>query len=356
LNGIELGHFWAGKYNNEINKRFRHRSSTQEFLFILTCLGVNALNHLFGNTDTALALKEFMLLVQREMTSQGFNDLSSFQIMMALSSWVSLQERTAKSWEFYEILEDPLLVILTDNEKAMLIRQMRFACAAYGLNYGNLYFNLVRLLDGNLPVPSLSRFTGIETPQAENVFTVFTMIENDDILYESVVDEGDGSKHEPTFHIIQDHKMKQIVVTIRGTYSVHDLMVDLVCESHEIEYNGKKYHVHEGMYKAAKFIASSHNTIDVIRRALLEHEDYGLVINGHSLGAGIMCLSVGIAAILYLLICKDGKTNSDITLGNGVGLVIPDGRQCKVFCYGCLMFVEFRSSCFFRGSLQIDTR
>jgi hypothetical protein len=229
-----------------------------------------------------------MLLVKREMALQGFNDLSSFQVLMGLSSWVSLQERTAKDWEVYEILDTALLVVLSENEKTMLIRQMRFACAAYGLNYGRFLFNVVRLLDGKLPVPSTSRFTGIESPEAENVFTVFTIIQKEDILYDSVLDKGDGSKHEPTFHIIQDHKIKQIVVTIRGTYSMHDLMVDLVCESHEIEYCGKKYNVHEGMYKAAKFIASSKNTINVVRRALSENEDYGLMINGHSLGAGIV--------------------------------------------------------------------
>jgi sn1-specific diacylglycerol lipase len=163
-----------------------------------------------------------------------------------------------------------------------LKRQMHFAFGAYG----KLCVDFMG--GGKLPLPALNRFTGEPLPAdpERDAFCKYAEIDPEDFLYSSSVDVGDGSKHQPTFFIFVDHVQKDVVIALRGTLSVHDLMVDLVCEAVEIEYNGTSYQVHEGMYKAAKHLASSSKVLSTLYRSLLKYADYGLAITGHSLGAG----------------------------------------------------------------------
>jgi hypothetical protein len=88
LQGIELGHYWT------------------DFGMGAAGTSISSLNHIFGNTDTALALKEFMMLIKREMKAQGINEVSLPEIMLGMNSWVSLQDKTRGEWEKLTVLAD----------------------------------------------------------------------------------------------------------------------------------------------------------------------------------------------------------------------------------------------------------
>ncbi|KAF9580185.1 hypothetical protein BGW38_003271 [Lunasporangiospora selenospora] len=120
--------------------------------------------------------------------------------------------------------------------------------------------------------------------------------------------------YSPRYYLLDDVETKQIVLVMRGTKSLHDVMIDLTCDTSDLwldhdttpdtrrTKDGKKpltkkpFKVHSGFLKAARTIASP-ETIGIqekIKAALETRPDYSLLLIGHSLGAGI-------ASILSLL-------------------------------------------------------
>lgn len=269
LQGIEIGHFWTDFGIDAAEK------------------GIHGANHLFGNTETALSIKEFIVLLRRELKDQGIDDVSIIEIMSGLSSWFNLQEETALEWESRKILEGVEPVTLTETELHCLQKYMQFSMAAYGKMFTDF------LGSGTVPFPSLSRFTGLQDGSSlypdHDAFCSFSNIDPDDLLHSSFIGGIKHSlKHQPTFFIHLDHELQKVVVTMRGTLSVHDLMLDLVCEPFNIEHGGESYKVHEGMYRAAYAIANSATVKSTLSSALASHPTYGIALTGHSLGAGIL--------------------------------------------------------------------
>lgn len=79
-----------------------------------------------------------------------------------------------------------------------------------------------------------------------------------------------------------------MVVSIRGTYSLEDVLTDLHLsyEDYELSWGNKifKGHVHSGMMTSARHV--SNKIKPLVLHALDRNPDYTLVITGHSLGAG----------------------------------------------------------------------
>jgi len=88
------------------------------------------------------------------------------------------------------------------------------------------------------------------------------------------------------------------VIAVRGTLEMHDVLVDLVCASapltsvHDVKEDGSEIIVegfaHSGFLKSAQYLASVLHA-EVVE-ALRANPGYGLVITGHSLGAGVATL------------------------------------------------------------------
>nr|CAB3236194.1 sn1-specific diacylglycerol lipase alpha [Phallusia mammillata] len=138
-----------------------------------------------------------------------------------------------------------------------------------------------------------------------------TMLENGlrgdvDLVYVS----WNNDLYKQPFFVAVDHKMKSIVVTIRGTLSDIDALTDIVATPMQIPECDSSWKAHKGIVQGAIYI----------RQQLLEEEmilsqafgrdlsrgtrDYQLVIVGHSLGAGVaVILSISLKRRYPHLIC-----------------------------------------------------
>nr|XP_029733226.1 uncharacterized protein LOC109404729 isoform X1 [Aedes albopictus] len=106
---------------------------------------------------------------------------------------------------------------------------------------------------------------------------------------------------ETPFFVAVDYTHSKVVVSIRGTLSMKDVLTDLNAEGDCLPVNPPRedWLAHKGMVQAAIYIKNKLEEENLIQRAL-EHnpargtQDFGLVLVGHSLGAGT-------AAILAIL-------------------------------------------------------
>ena len=146
------------------------------------------------------------------------------------------------------------------------------------------------------------------------------------------------SWNHPTFYILADRPAKAIVVVLRGTASLSEVMVDMTCEYEEMALdpswtaadaelfrrdapNGG-FKVHGGILKAARHLAARGSKfLRHLAKALEENRGYGLTLVGHSLGAGL-------ASLLGCMWVERGRWMTR----RGTGL--PEGRRVKVFAYG----------------------
>ncbi|XP_017777073.1 PREDICTED: sn1-specific diacylglycerol lipase beta-like [Nicrophorus vespilloides] len=94
------------------------------------------------------------------------------------------------------------------------------------------------------------------------------------------------------FCVIADHKTSNIVVAIRGSISLRDLFTDLTATSDRFEAEGLPADTtaHKGMKIGAEFVAKRLKQLGVLEKALNKYPEYGLVLTGHSLGAGVAAL------------------------------------------------------------------
>ncbi|XP_062234515.1 diacylglycerol lipase-beta [Platichthys flesus] len=98
--------------------------------------------------------------------------------------------------------------------------------------------------------------------------------------------------YEIPFFVALDHKQEAILVAIRGTLSLKDVLTDLSaeCENLPIEGVMGACYAHKGMYQAASYIYKKLVTDGILNQAFSVAPEYKLVITGHSLGAGTASL------------------------------------------------------------------
>jgi len=128
-----------------------------------------------------------------------------------------------------------------------------------------------------------------------------TWISKDDIVHLSLK----SKTHLPVFFLVRDRKRKALVLCVRGTWSVRDILTDLCCTSEEYESPvspafllsvlawkarpPQRYCAHHGMLEAAMTVAIE---MEDVVQAELEAlgPDYSLVLVGHSMGGGVVSL------------------------------------------------------------------
>jgi hypothetical protein len=98
--------------------------------------------------------------------------------------------------------------------------------------------------------------------------------------------------HRPAYYIVRDHTRQTIVLCIRGTWSVHDMLTNLYCTSSTKDWFRQWFYremsCHRGMFEAAK--AVYHDAASTIANELAQYPEYSLVLTGHSLGGGCAAL------------------------------------------------------------------
>ncbi len=119
-------------------------------------------------------------------------------------------------------------------------------------------------------------------------------IREEDIVGTNFAEEDD-SRHCPKFLVLLDHESKSVVLVVRGTFSVTDVFIDIVCDDEEF-LGG---HAHRGILRGARAVLDSAGVY--IKDALADHPGYRFCVTGHSLGAATAEL------IAMELICGDEK-------------------------------------------------
>ncbi|KAK4441598.1 Sn1-specific diacylglycerol lipase beta [Sesamum alatum] len=91
----------------------------------------------------------------------------------------------------------------------------------------------------------------------------------------------------PGYYIGIDKRKKLVILGIRGTHTVYDLITDIISSGHEdITFEG--YSTHFGTAESARWFLNYE--MDTIRKCLEKHKDFRLRLVGHSLGGAIASL------------------------------------------------------------------
>ncbi|XP_056152875.1 diacylglycerol lipase-beta [Lampris incognitus] len=98
--------------------------------------------------------------------------------------------------------------------------------------------------------------------------------------------------YEIPFFVALDHKREAVLVAIRGTLSLRDVLTDLSaeCENLPIEGVSGTCYAHKGMSQAASYIYKKLVNDGILNQAFSIAPEYKLVITGHSLGGGTASL------------------------------------------------------------------
>jgi hypothetical protein len=96
--------------------------------------------------------------------------------------------------------------------------------------------------------------------------------------------KADSDSTRPAYAIGVDHKARQVVLAFRGTTDLNDMLTD-ACATCTPYLDG---YAHFGMLKAARWFVK--HKLGMLRELCDEHPSYGLLLVGHSLGAGTAVL------------------------------------------------------------------
>ncbi|KAK3233400.1 hypothetical protein CYMTET_56300 [Cymbomonas tetramitiformis] len=108
--------------------------------------------------------------------------------------------------------------------------------------------------------------------------------------------EPNSGKFKVAHFIALENDTKQIVLGLRGTASIDDVLTDICATSDPITLAGG--HAHSGMLEAARWVVQQ--TAETLAKIFADNPDYTLRVIGHSLGAGTAAL------VSYLLRNKIG--------------------------------------------------
>ncbi|ELP84629.1 lipase containing protein, putative [Entamoeba invadens IP1] len=104
------------------------------------------------------------------------------------------------------------------------------------------------------------------------------------------------------YFIALDPSINALVLSIRGTFSLNDIVSDMILYNSEFSYHGEDGVVHSGIYKTA--LETFKDAKDHIENALKNYPNLKFLITGHSLGGSV-------AQIITLLI-KQWRPEWDI--------------------------------------------
>uniref|UniRef100_A0A8C3WCE1 Diacylglycerol lipase-beta n=1 Tax=Catagonus wagneri TaxID=51154 RepID=A0A8C3WCE1_9CETA len=98
--------------------------------------------------------------------------------------------------------------------------------------------------------------------------------------------------YELPFLVALDHKKESVVVAVRGTMSLQDVLTDLSAESQtlNLECEVQDCYAHKGIAQAARYVCHRLVADGILSQAFSIAPEYRLVVVGHSLGAGAAAL------------------------------------------------------------------
>lgn len=100
--------------------------------------------------------------------------------------------------------------------------------------------------------------------------------------------DWESRANRPAFFIARDRQRKRIVLSIRGTWSAHDILTDLCCTPEEYFVSSRRHRAHNGMLGAARAVKALAE--EIIEKELNDNPEYTLLLVGHSLGGSVAAI------------------------------------------------------------------
>ncbi|XP_004268988.2 diacylglycerol lipase-beta isoform X1 [Orcinus orca] len=170
---------------------------------------------------------------------------------------------------------------------------MQFAAAAYGWPlyiYRNPFTGLCRI-GGDC---CRSRTTDYDLVGGDQLNCHFgSILQTTGLQYRDFIHVSFHDKvYELPFLVALDHRKESVVVAVRGTMSLQDILTDLSAESEpvDLECEVQDCWAHKGISQAARYIYRRLINDGILSQAFSIAPEYRLVIVGHSLGAGAAAL------------------------------------------------------------------
>ncbi|KAL9878713.1 inactivation no afterpotential E isoform 2-T2 [Glossina fuscipes fuscipes] len=311
------------KRSNSVNRNWRQRKVMRAYQdswdhrcrLLFCCIGSTERSR-NSFTDIARLLSDFFreLDVVPSDVVAGLVLLRKFQ---RLEREAIVRQRKNGTYEFLSgvpITEHTQFLALNDPKSydffQTVIHYMYFAQGAYGwpmylmINRSRMYHLLPELRSFGC---CKSHSDEIEVIQDNCCYCNYAALKKTlqvgdvEILYVTYhVDVG-----ETPFFVAIDYSQKKIVVSIRGTLSMKDILTDLNAESEVLPLDPPRedWLGHKGMVQAAIYIRNKLREENLVEKALNRNPDrnthtFTLVLVGHSLGAGT-------ASILAVLMKPD---------------------------------------------------
>ena len=237
--------------------------------------------------------------------------------------------------------QTPLANSLWQEDNVSLVRNIkwasRLAISAYGLQ--------VLIVD----LPPVFTPSGRQFPQ--QTFAHLSRLSADDVLHAEIQTLDDEAAYSPTFYIVRDLARKVVCVAVRGTQSFADIVVDLELQTEDVtdslaEWQGdegpgkngseNRLAYHAGIWRAARALVAPESTLRrKLALALQEHEDFGVVFVGHSLGGAIASAAAILLSEYHLPPQSDGSDPDPLrgewrTHGKGG---FPRGRRIRAITF-----------------------
>ncbi|XP_048026773.1 diacylglycerol lipase-beta [Megalobrama amblycephala] len=223
-------------------------------------------------------------------------DLVPSDIAAGLALLHQEQDKMERSRDPDEVLtHSPSSPIREDLEMELekAAHYMRFAAAAYGWPlyvYSNPLTGVCKL-SGDC---CRSRHEEYDLVGGDHLGCHFTSIlQSTGLQYRDFIHISFHNQiYEIPFFVALDHKREAVLVAVRGTLSLKDVLTDLSaeCENLSVEGVSGTCYAHKGISQAANYIYKKLVNDGILSQAFNIAPEYKLVITGHSLGAGTASL------------------------------------------------------------------
>ncbi|XP_025841950.1 diacylglycerol lipase-beta isoform X2 [Vulpes vulpes] len=176
-----------------------------------------------------------------------------------------------------------------DAELANCHHYMQFAAAAYGWPlyiYRNPFTGLCKI-GGDC---CRNRTTEYDLVGGDQLHCHFgSILHTTGLQYRDFIHISFHDKvYELPFLVALDHRKESVVVAVRGTMSLQDILTDLSAESEtlSLECGVQDCSAHKGISQAARYVYQRLVNDGILSQAFSIAPEYQLVVVGHSLGAG----------------------------------------------------------------------
>lgn len=142
-----------------------------------------------------------------------------------------------------------------------------------------------------------------------------------------------NSPFRPCYYVAVDHSNRCIVISIRGSLEIGDLLSDVTANSIKVSLLGVSGWVHEGIMASASYIHCC--TKDVLKRLSEDHPGMPVLVTGHSLGGGV-------AGMLTLLLRDGGGVPGlgeirCVTMGSAAAMSFDLAQVCDSFAISLVL-------------------